>query len=244
LEEARKIGIVAAMKREVWPLVKHWSASDCEFDGRQFRFFENDRAVLVCGGIGAEPARRAAEAIIQLYHPLAVQSVGFAGALDPALEVGTVLGVKRVIDVKDGSRTDAAIGYWTLVTVDSVADAAEKSRLATTYGAHALDMEAAAVARAAQSHGVPFLAWKVISDGHDFDMPCVQRFVDAKGNFRSGKFLAFAAVRPWLWRRILHLARNSAKARSALCGWLEQYNHPAEKVESQATRLHPRVVVR
>src|SRR5438445_7222079 len=59
----RKIALVAALEREVWPLVKHWSASEREFDGRQFRFFENARAVLVCGGIGAEAARRATEAI-------------------------------------------------------------------------------------------------------------------------------------------------------------------------------------
>src|SRR5439155_1080990 len=80
---------------EVWPLVKQWSASEREFDGRQFRFFENARAVLVCGGIGAEAARRATEAIIRLYQPVAVESVGFAGALDSRLEVGTVIGVKR-----------------------------------------------------------------------------------------------------------------------------------------------------
>src|SRR5690242_14533934 len=46
----RKVALVAALEREVWPLVKHWTVCDREFDGRQFRFSENDRAVLVCGG--------------------------------------------------------------------------------------------------------------------------------------------------------------------------------------------------
>ncbi len=146
----RKIALVAALEREVWPLVKHWSASEREFDGRQFRFFENARAVLVCSGIGAEAARRATEAIIRLYQPVAVESVGFAGALDSRLEVGTVIGVKRVIDAKDGSTAEAPIGYWTLVSSESTAGVEQKKKLALAYGAHAVDMESAAVARAAQ----------------------------------------------------------------------------------------------
>src|SRR6266700_3303711 len=173
----RKIALVAALEREVWPLVKQWSASEREFDGRQFRFFENARAVLVCGGIGAEAARRATEAIIRLYQPVAVESVGFAGALDSRLEVGTVIGVKRVIDAKDGSTAEAPIGYWTLVSGESTAGVEQKKKLALAYGAHAVDMESAAVARAAQCRGIPFLALKVISDAHDFEMPPVDRFV-------------------------------------------------------------------
>ena len=63
--------------------------------------------MLVCSGIGREAARRATEAIINLYAPVLVQSVGFAGALDPTLKVGTVLTPVCVIDAKDGSRIEA-----------------------------------------------------------------------------------------------------------------------------------------
>jgi adenosylhomocysteine nucleosidase len=243
LEQRERIGIVAAMEREVWPLVRHWSARKREFDARPFRFFENERAVLVCAGMGAEAARSAAEAMIQLYHPAALQSVGFAGALDPTLEVGTLLGVKRVIDARDGSKAEAAGGYWTLLTVESISGAAEKARLAASYGAHAVDMEAAAVARAAEAHQLPFLALKVVSDRYDFDVPSFQRFVGSRGDFRSARFVAFAAVRPWVWARVLLLARNSAKARNALCSWLEQYNYPAEKVENHRTGFDPGAVI-
>jgi adenosylhomocysteine nucleosidase len=244
LKPRQRIGIVAAMEREVWPLVRHWNATEREFDGRQFRFFENERAVLVCGGMGAEAARWASEAMIQLYHPAALESVGFAGALDPRLEVGTLLGVKRVIDSRDGSKADAAVGYWTLLTVESISGAAEKAKLAAAYDADAVDMEAAAVARAAQAHGLPFLALKAVSDGYDFDVPSFERFLGSRGDFRSARFLAFAAVRPWLWARLWRLARNCAKARNALCGWLEQYNHPAEKGENHRTEFDARPVIR
>src|SRR6476620_6213753 len=49
-------------------------------------------------GIGPEAARRATEAVIQLYAPIMVQSVGFAGALDSTLKAGTVLTPICVID--------------------------------------------------------------------------------------------------------------------------------------------------
>ena len=60
---------MAALEREVRPLIKEWRADEKEIDGRRFRFFEKDDVVLVCGGIGAEAARRAAEAVIAIYAP-------------------------------------------------------------------------------------------------------------------------------------------------------------------------------
>jgi adenosylhomocysteine nucleosidase len=237
----RKVALVAALEREVWPLVRHWTVCDREFDGRQFRFFENDRAALVCGGIGAEAARRATEAIIRLYQPVAVESVGFAGALDSRLEVGTVIGVKRVIDAKDGSAAEAPIGYWTLVSCESTAGVEQKRKLAQMYGAHAVDMESAAVARAALCRGIPFLALKVISDAHDFEMPPVDRFVSHDGRFRTGRFLLFTLLRPWLWLRVVRLARNSNKAVKALCEWLDQYNHKPQ-ISEPRSGWHPTTV--
>ena len=64
-----KVAIVAALEREVRPLVKDWRVQEREVGGRRFRFFEKGDFVLVCGGIGAEAARRAAEAVIENYAP-------------------------------------------------------------------------------------------------------------------------------------------------------------------------------
>ena len=153
------------------PLIKQWKPVEREFDGRKYKFFENDRAVLVCGGIGPEAARRATEAIINLYAPVLVQSVGFAGALDSTLKVGTVLAPICVIDAKDGSRVEAAVGHWVLVSVDQPASVQQKAKLAEAYWAHAVDMEAAAVARGAQAHDITFVGLKAISDEADFEMP-------------------------------------------------------------------------
>ena len=214
--------MVAALEREVRPLVKQWRRTEKQHDQRRFQFFENDRAVLVCGGIGAEGARRATEAVISLYTPRLVYSVGYAGALEPGLRVGEIITPARVIDAGDGSSIRIAGGNSVLVSHRHVASPAQKSKLWQSYGAQAVDMESAAVARAADLNAVPFKALKVISDEFDFDLPDAERFVDSDGRFREGRFAVYAALRPWLWGRVIRLARNSARATQALCRCLSE----------------------
>jgi adenosylhomocysteine nucleosidase len=78
-------------------------------------------------------------------------------------------------------------------------------------------MEAAAVAKGAEAHGLPFAAIKVISDEIGFPMPPLDRFTTQDGGFRTAGFVGFAILRPWLWAAVIRLARNSAKASQALC---------------------------
>ena len=213
----KKIAIVAALEREVRPLVRDWRVSERQHDGRRFRFFEKDDVVLVCGGIGAAPARRAAEAVIALFSPEMLYSVGFAGALDPQLKVGDVMLPRKVINATDGSSVTLSDGDGVLVTFASVASREQKKKLRDSFGAQAVDMEAASVLRAADAHAIPFSAIKAISDEFDFDFPDTERFVDSDGRFSEMRFALFAAVRPWLWARVIQLARNSRRAMRALC---------------------------
>lgn len=208
---------MVALEREVRPLVKHWRVSEKEHDGRRFRFFENMELVLVCGGIGAAAARRAAEAVIVLYAPSVVYSAGYAGALDPQLKVGELIRAARVVNAGDGSSIQIAGGDGVLVSYPAVATPAQKAKLRESYQAQAVDMEAAAVARAAEARSVGFSALKVISDEFDFEFPPTDRFVDSEGRFHEMRFAWFAAVRPWLWLPVMRLARNSGRASRVLC---------------------------
>jgi adenosylhomocysteine nucleosidase len=217
-----KVAIVAALEREVSSLIEGCTRVARQYEGRSFVFFERkderNKMVIVCGGIGVEAARRAAEAVIALYSPTLVQSVGFAGALDASLHVGDVFAPAVVVDARDGSRTEieGANRQGTLVTFMAVAGTDQKSNLARAYGARAVDMEASAVAAAAHAHAIPFAATKAISDEYDFEMPQTARFIDSQGQFRTASFALFAALRPWLWRRVAQLAGNSRKAARAL----------------------------
>jgi adenosylhomocysteine nucleosidase len=217
-----KVAIVAALEREVRGLVQDWRVSEREAGGRRFRFFEKDDFVLVCGGVGAEAARRAAEAVIALYAPKVVYSVGFAGGLDPGFKVADILQPLRVVNASDGSSMTQARGQGVLVSFGSVASPAQKASLRDSFAAQAVDMEAAAVARAAEARGVGFAVVKVISDEFDFDFPSMERFVDRNGRFLEVRFALFAALRPWLWPRVARLARNSRRASRALCDSLRK----------------------
>jgi adenosylhomocysteine nucleosidase len=217
-----RVAIVAALEREILPLVRHWRVCEKTHSGHSFRFFESEHAVLVCGGIGANAARRATEAVIASYGPEIVYSAGFAGALNQELKVGDIIVPRRVIDVRDGSSIDTGMGEGVLVTFASIASPKQKMKLAQSFGARAVDMEAAAVALATQARGVRFAAVKAISDESDFELPALEQFVTPDGSFRTQQFAWFVAVRPWLWGIGLRLARNSARASGALCNWLQQ----------------------
>jgi adenosylhomocysteine nucleosidase len=216
-----EVAIVAALDREVATLVRGWRVSEREHSGRRFRFFDSRNAVLVCGGVGFDAARRATEAIVALNHPTVVLSVGFAGALDESLRVGDLLEPRFVVDSRDGTRTDTGSGRGVLISFPAVADAEQKAKLRKSYGAQAVDMEAAAVAKGAEARGLRFAAVKAISDEVGFAMPPVDRFIAADGNFRAGRFALYAAARPLLWPNLLRLAQNSAKAARALGAMLQ-----------------------
>jgi len=233
-----RIVIIAAMEREVKPLIRGWQTRTFEHAARRYRVFENEDAALICSGIGAEAARRATEAVIQEVNPERVLAVGFAGALDGSLAVGQVIEPSLVINAADGARTEIGSGAGTLVSTKAVADKDQKSRLAKAYGASAVDMEAAAVAQGAQARGVGFGAVKAISDAADFNLPAMDHFVAADGTFQSVRFACHAALRPWLWGSTMALARNSANASRALCGALTEYlSRESSANRADATRF-------
>jgi nucleoside phosphorylase len=232
----KPLAIVAALEREVSRFIRPATRVHQTHAGRSFTFFELDDTVLVCAGIGLDAARRAAEAIISIYQPHEISSVGFAGALTSTLHVGDIFTPAIIVDARDGSRTQLENGQGTLITFMSVAGAQQKASLAQAYSAQAVDMEAAAVATAARAHGIPFTATKVISDGLDFDMPETVQFIESNGQFQTASFAAFVALRPWLWPRVATLARNSSKAAAALSRHLKNSRSaPQDVAEAKTT---------
>src|SRR5208282_880352 len=134
-----RIAIIAAMEREVHPLIRSWTVRVMEHGGRRYRLYENGDAALICSGIGAEAARRATEAVIREVSPARVISVGFAGALngslngDRSLQVGDVLEPRTVINAADGVRTEISSGEGILVSSATVAGKEQKTRLGKAY---------------------------------------------------------------------------------------------------------------
>lgn len=232
--------IIAAMEREVKPLVRGWRQSSAGDGGRSFRAFENLELAVVISGIGRRHAEAAARASLAHYRPARLVSAGVAGALIRSLKAGSVFTPNVVVDAADGAEYRASleaggvVGGGILVSAGEIAGARAKQDLVERFHALVVDMEAASVARVAQEAGVEFRCVKAISDEADFAMPPLGKFVDAEGNFHSGRFAVWAALRPWQWGKVARLGRNTARATNALCTWLAR-NLPGAQAAGVAT---------
>ena len=221
-----RIGIIAAMPGELKPLVKSWDKVPvARGSGVAMwqRSTDGDDVVAVCAGMGAAAARRAFAAAEHAGSLDMVLSVGWAGGLTDRELVSPVM--SEVIDAQTGERFLLTDGKrrLRLVTSARVADAVEKRRLAETYGAVAVDMEAAHVARLAQMRGVPMGVFKAISDGFELDLPDINPFIDANGKLRISGLLGYVVARPRYWGPLLQMGKNSARAAALLAETLEKF---------------------
>lgn len=220
--------VIAAMEREVQPLVRTWQRTALSSGDKSWITFEKEDQAVVVSGIGKKNAERAAKASVARYQPATLISAGLAGALIRSLRAGSVVTPNVVVDALDGTEYRCAaadggvVGGGILVTASEVAGAEAKGKLVDRFHGLIVDMEAAGVAKAAQEAQISFRCVKAISDEADFVMPPMVRFVDADGKFQAGQFAVWAAVRPWQWARVAALGRNSSKATRALCEWLEK----------------------
>lgn len=216
---------MVAIEREVRPLLRNWRRRELSASSgsgtRRLTVFESENALLIVGGIGVKAAARAARMVLDLGQARALVSAGSAGALKPELKVGYVFRPATVIDAATGKRFAVQGGRGTLVTAADILGPAEKKELASRFPADAVDMEAAAVAAVAQERGVEFMAIKSISDELHFVLPPMGQFVNNEGQFHTGRFLGYIAVRPRLWRVVNRMAADSARAAGALSAALE-----------------------
>ncbi len=215
------------METEVWPLIREWRKNPHPWQrqprvGHPVVFFESGDAVLLCGGIGYEAGKHAAEAVIEYAKPEVLIATGLAGGLKPEWTSGQTMVAAQVVDEATGRRFKTAYGEGTVVSSREIACAAKKQELAARFAADVVDMEGAAVAEVAEAHGLPFLAVKAVSDEMDFELPPLQRFVDAEGRFEAARFGFWAAWHPRWWPTIAQLKRRSDLAAEALAEKLRE----------------------
>jgi adenosylhomocysteine nucleosidase len=184
----------------------------------------NGRAILmVANGPGPKLAARAAE-IAKEYQDLeALASIGFCGALNPALQacdifVATeVLDVAHALSVPRSHSCERPCKNGKLLSIDHVVStASEKARLHKT-GADAVEMEAAGVASKASKWNIPFYAIRVVTDTAAESFPLdFNQVRDSTGRFSHGKIVARTISRPALMPALLQLNRRCKAAAEAL----------------------------
>lgn len=229
------IAIIAALDRELAPLVRDWQGITFSHGGHNFRGHEHSGTVAVAGGIGRTAATIAAQAMIERYHPEMLISAGVAGAAREELQAGSMFFPRVIIDSATGTQYMSESGNGTLVTADGIADRASKQALRAEFGADAVDMEAAAIADVARRGRIKFRCVKAISDEADFEMPALGRFVDAQGQFRTASFVLWAVPRPQRWPALIRLASNTRLAAQKLCDFLRELSNPSQKPSCAAT---------
>jgi nucleoside phosphorylase len=222
-----RIAIIAAMERELGPLVRGWKRSKLAFSGREFAFFENGEVVAIISGIGCRNAELAALGAVEKFNPTVLISAGLAGALIRSLKAGSVFTPGVVVDAAGGSEYRCSpennrVSGGVLVSAGKITGVEQKQELVNQFHALVVDMEAVGVARVAQQQGIAFRCVKAISDEADFVMPPMAKFIDGNGKFQASKFVFWAALRPWQWMRVATLASNSKRAIRELCEWLEK----------------------
>lgn len=209
-----RTAIIAAMPAELKPLTRGWQHTRSNSVDLWRKEFDGVEWVAACAGAGVERAAKAFAEAEKLGALDEVISTGWAGALREDLAPGQAYDLSAVIDARTGERFHAASSpndCW-LVTSSRVADAAEKQRLAATYSAALVDMEAAGVARLAQMRGIPFYCIKGISDGYSEQLPDFNRFISSDGRFHLLRFVVFVLLRPWYWSALIRMGENSKKA--------------------------------
>jgi adenosylhomocysteine nucleosidase len=222
-----RIAVIAAMERELKPLIQGWALNTIRIGDRSLLCYERKDVVAIFCGMGRERAEQAARAVVEQYTPQILVSAGVAGALIRSLRPGSLVLPNVIVDAATGIEYRCelggnVVGGGVLVTTFEIASTKSKAELVDCFHALVVDMEGAAIAKVAMESGLAFRCVKTISDEFDFLMPPLAPFVDYEGYFDEARFTRWVAVRPQYWPTVITLARNTAKAVRALCDWLDK----------------------
>ncbi len=181
---------------------------------------KGNSVVLAANGPGPKLAAQAVDAVRARTQVDGLVSIGFCGALDPALSPCDIFVATEVLGVGAASLPTASPRPYKrgkLLSTDRVASTvAEKSELRKS-GADAVEMEAAAVAERAEHWNVPFYAIRVVTDTARESFPLdFNRLRDPEGRFDRVKIIAAALRNPGSFPALLKLDRRCKAAAQTL----------------------------
>ena len=244
---------VASEAREFSGLLRHVEGSttlDWGIDFARGGLLNGRAIVMAANGPGPKLAASAAKAIKEHYELEGLASIGFCGALSPALQPGEVLVATSLVSVDrlvilpvsqvgqpvilPASHSDVAHALSvprshscerhpvTLLSIDQVAYTAEsKNNLHHQTHADAIEMEAAGLAALAEEWQIPFYAIKVITDTASESFPLDFNLVRTpEGRFSRPKIIRSALRRPRAIPALINLNRRCTQAAAILGDFL------------------------
>jgi hypothetical protein len=201
--------ICFAVKEEAafaWPL--------CAKDGR-------DRLIT---GMGRRNTSEQFRQALDRLNPDRVLTCGFAGALNPAFQIGDVL-YDEDYDAGLGEKLQAlGVKPATFYCSTRVAvTVAEKAELRRTTGADAVEMESSVIRTLCKEHNIPSATIRVISDTANEDLPLDFNALMTSNQKISLSKLTFALLKsPQKIPRLMHLQTNTRRAAQRLADVLKE----------------------
>lgn len=195
-----------------------------------------DAVTIACHGPGVEHGRSAAQSLLDI-GATALLSFGVAGGCNPDLPTGTIIVATGVRDMSPSGGGDMLYTNreWqrrikslllgnVLVedapiasVVDPLTDRNAKKNMFADLHAAAVDMESAAIARAAMEAGAPFMALRVILDDADTSLsPTALAGMGEDGAQDTGAVLRALLRRPMDLPGLMRLGSDSGRAKRAL----------------------------
>ena len=233
--------ILAALPEELAGLRRSMAEDAPGAEGTRRGRIAGAAVTLAVLGDGARGAARRARALLEAIEPPElVVLAGFAGALSPELEVGSVVVARRVVawgpsgapqpalEAPRGPREAALVasGARDVVAVSAqalVATAAEKRAMAARLGEGpaVVDLESRAVLEAVAARRLPWLLLRAVSDGADESLPEVlTRSASSDGAVNRAALIARALTRPTAWLSLARLAQRARRGSDALAAAL------------------------
>ena len=197
--------------------LKEEAAAFCEAAGAR-----PDISVLLTG-IGKKNAEGAVRKFLVGNTPKRVFTCGFAGGLDPALQIGEVVFATDDAALKE-KLTAAGTKQAKIHCADRVAvTIAEKQTLRQNTGADAVEMESEVIQSICREKGIPCATVRAISDTANDDMPLDFNALSKPDQSLDLGKLAFALARqPGKIPALLRLQKNCQLAAQRLAAVLDK----------------------
>lgn len=189
---------------------------------------------IVVTGMGLDSATAATRIALSKEHDFCV-AAGFSGSLRPKFKVGDVLAAEAVQflgksktlqsnrNLARHAEQDGAIFARMLLTADHVVRTREEKSSLAPF-AEFVDMESFGVFTAAHEIGRPAVAIRVISDGHNGELPRdVELTMTKRGQVKIGRVVRYLSKYPASLPALIRLGRDSRTAAEALAAFLEAY---------------------
>jgi adenosylhomocysteine nucleosidase len=230
---AVRVGVLAPMKTEFRPLVRPMALARPDGDNGPYHFGAVGEVEIVATmtGIGTQGAIDVTERLLDDHTLDHVIVVGVAGGLGPELEVGDMVVPELVVD-RPNDRTYRATPLGGVVPAGTIVTSDEFNYVQPTLdgfiadGVLALDMETGSIAAVCERRGVPWTAFRSLSD-HATKAPvetAVLGLARPDGSANVPALILYLGPKPWRLRHLSRLVkgsnlatRNAARAAVEAC---------------------------